>query len=55
MWRLLVVPAQAGTHGKMGTGLRRCDESGVHRRFDEQPYAGRTVTGRLSNARNVLL
>jgi hypothetical protein len=24
----LVFPAKAGTHGSMGTGLRRCDELG---------------------------
>ena len=39
----------------MGTSLSWCDESGMYRRFNGQLYIGLTVTGRLANARNVLL
>src|SRR6516165_2973821 len=46
---------KAGTRGEMGTSLSWRDESGMHRRFNGQHYIGLTVTGRLANARNVLV
>jgi hypothetical protein len=39
----------------MGTSLSWRDESGMHRSFNGQHYIGLTVTGRLANARNVLV